>query len=316
MNYHPAALYPSPALFNAFGSTEKRNITDGGSYWFSDNLLLLNGKIIFVGGLRWLQHNTTTETIAGPGTGTFTGVDNPLIKTHRYGAVVRPIESVSLYYVNMDNETPNPGTDEYNNPLLPSFGKDSEYGAKVDFNLGTWHIYGSGTHFLMGLTNVKVGIANPNVPGGIAITQSAEQTSAGYETEWGARYNSSLGHLDFVGNLSHIRTLDQTDGGWNADAASHVASLWVTYTFTSGSANGLTFGGGVYDEGKRREANWYVDTPTTYDIMVRYVFLKNWSLQFNGLNITNQYWIENIAGPGLVVASDPAQYRVSLQYKW
>ena len=54
----------------------------------------------------------------------------------------------------------------------------------------------------------------------------------------------------------------------------------------------------------------------TFTIMGRYEINKNWSVQLNGENITDERYVVFVANPALVQAADGANYRLSLKYHW
>src|SRR5690606_12701594 len=88
----------------------------------------------------------------------------------------------------------------------------------------------------------------PSAPRGECITQNGEVVSKGFEAEARA---SILDGLDLIAAYSFTDVeITESDnaaliGKRPVGVAEHIASLWASYTFGSGTLEGLNLGGGV-----------------------------------------------------------------------
>ncbi|MBL9215387.1 MAG: TonB-dependent receptor [Opitutaceae bacterium] len=307
---------PVELVSTFFTNGDAAAVTTGGSYWIQDNLTLFHDKLILVGGLRWSDSKVDTENLRSNPRTTAT-TNNPLIRTHRYGVVFQPFgKQVSLYYADAKNLTPNLGltSDQVPKPFLDSEGIMEEFGIKFEKSTPQFNVYGNFAHFDMALTNVRTSAV---VNGNVVIVQTKQDNSKGWEAELGFRYKLENSHADLIVTYSDITTIRAADGGWAPEAPENVFSLWGKYTWTSSSLKGLTVGGGVYDQTKKRTGNtYYVDYPATYNLLARYDINERWSVQLNGDNLTDEYYITTIATPGLVLTTNGAQYRLTATYRW
>ncbi len=317
---------PNPTDWNSQYHNVARNTqkTDIGSYWFQDNLTLFRDKVILVGGLRWSDKSSVNEQgnqIIMPGNLTpaynKTLSDSPLIRTHRYGVVVKPVAGVSLYFTDAENLTPTPGFDSFGVPFKDSAGTLQEYGLKFMRKGERYRLHGSVAAFDMLQTNIRTSTPDPSIPGGIRYSQTKSDSTEGWEMELGGRLLFPSGYLEVIGTYYDVTTLRAADGGRASGAPDRTYSLFGKYSWTATALNGLTIGGGVYDQSDLRTGNNNtLDYPVTYSLMARYDIGKKWAVQLNGMNVTDEKYISNAINTGLVQVAPRAEYRVSLKYIW
>ncbi len=298
-----------------FANGDTSAITTSGSWWFQDNVTLLNDKLILVGGLRWSDSIVKTTNLRNQ-PNTLSVIDNPRVQTHRWGAVFKPFgNQLSLYFADAENITPNLGTDSFGVPFKDSAGTMKEYGLKFEKKLDRVSVYGSLAFFDMALTNVRTSALDPVF--GIIIVQTKQDSAEGWEFETGGRLTTDSGHADVMLTYSDLNSVRAADDGWNPEAPETTYSVFAKYSWTSSSLKGLTVGGGFYDQSKKRTGNtYYVDYPVTYSVLARYDVNPRWSLQLNGDNITDERYITTIATPGLVLTALGAQYKLTATLRW
>lgn len=294
------------------------------SYYFQENLSLLKDRLIFVGGLRWFAPGGTSKNNV---TGVVTDDPDTTFKTHKYGVVVRPIPAVSLYYTDSQNAFPQIGrTDRYQGndnlgaPLSTQEGKMKEFGVKVDHKFSpTISAYGSWAHYDMSLTNVRTFGVLPegNPPGSIGVVESAGDLAKGWELEYGLRISTDSGKLDVIGTYADGTSetaADKTIAA--ADFVPRKTSLMARYEWTSGPLSGVMFGATYFDQSTKRNANYWLDFPATYNLFGRYVWGSHWSVQLNLNNITDERYIVAIAANGLVQTEPGFDTKLAIKYKW
>lgn len=326
VNFAADDAYFATAVPGAGLPNSSQSITNATSfsYYGQENLSFFKDKVILVGGLRWFMPGGTNKNNL---TGVITDRPDKTFKTHKYGAVVRPIPAVSVYYTDTSNAFPQTGTtDRYQGndglgaPLDTQQGKDKEYGVKVDFKFTEgFSGYGSIVHYDMALTNVRTFGVLPegNPPGSIGIVQSAEDKAKGWEFEYGLRLKGASGVADVIGSYADGESSTAADPTlWAVDFVPRKVSLLAKYTWTSGPLNGFMIGATYFDQSKKRNANYWIDFPATYNVFGRYVWGKHWSVQLNLNNITDERYIVAIAANGLVQTEPGFDSKLAVKYKW
>jgi outer membrane receptor protein involved in Fe transport len=294
------------------------------SYYFQENLSFLKDKVILIGGLRWFAPYGTDKNNV---TGVSTDRPDKTFKTHKYGLIVRPVPAVSLYYTDSENAFPQvgrtdrfAGNDQLGPPLSIQEGKMEEYGIKLDYKVSdTFTVYGSYAHYDMSLTHVRTfGVLAEGIPpGSIGVVESAADLAQGWELEYGLRFGSRVGSLDFIGTYADGDS--QTAADRNLKAADFVpkkTSLMARYGWTAGPLKGLSAGLSYFDQTTKRNANFWIDFPATYNAFARYAWRKNWTFQVNLNNFTDERYIVAIAGNGLVQTEPGFDGKFAVKFSW
>lgn len=294
------------------------------SYYFQENLSFLQDKLILVGGLRWFRPGGSDRNDV---TGVVTDRPNTPFKTHKYGIVVRPIPALSLYYTDSENAFPQAGfTDRFQGndalgaPLSVQEGKMKEYGLKVEhaFN-DSISVHATYANYDMALTHVRtLGILpEGRPPGSIGIVESAADFAQGWELEYGARAKLSAGNLDLIGTYVDGKSQTAADKTVMAvDFVPQKISLMGRFGWTSGPLKGFGLGASYFDQTRKRNASYWIDFPATYNVFARYEWRKNWSVQLNLNNITDERYIVGIASTGLVQVEQGFDAKLALRYKY
>lgn len=308
--------------YNAARNTQRATT---GSYWIQDNLTLLRDRLILVGGLRWSDASSVNESgniVIQPGNLTtpyrLSRTESPIVKTNRYGIVLKPIKNVSVYYSEAQNSTPVAGFNSDGIPFKNSDGTLKEFGAKITKTTERFSISASVAAFEMAQTQIRIQFPDPSVPTGTRQSQDAAgDTAKGWEAELSGRMNTGNGHLDLVASYYDAKTRRVSDGGRNPGAPDNTYSLFAKYSWTSTALRGLSLGVGTYEQSLVRTGNNNtIDYPPVYNLMARYEFKKRWAVQLNGTNITDETYIANVINASLVQVAPAAEYRLSVRYLW
>lgn len=292
----------------ANGRSEKRF----GTYWLQDNLTLLNDRLILIGGLRWVDSHVVNTNLNAK---TNSIDDQPVLKTHRYGVVYKPMEALSLYFADAINVTATGGLDGYGRTLKNQEGKLKEYGIKIDTDFHNLALTGTLAYFDMANTNVLTTFTDPQL-GLILVQDPTGDTAKGWEAEIRARLKTDNGFLDVVATYYEADTNRISTGGPALEAPGHAYSLFGKYSWESGALQGFSVGAGMFDQSKKLTGAYTTDYPKTYSLLAKYSINKNWSIQVNGDNVTDERYIMFVANPALVITSLSANYRLTVKYKW
>ncbi len=277
-----------------------------------------------VGGLRWFELGGTNKNYI---TNTVTERPSESFSTHKYGIVIRPIPSISLYYTDAANTFPQTGLtdrfqsgDQLGDELKTREGTMEEFGIKIDYDF-TESVsgYGSLVFYDMSLTNIRTFGILPegNPPGTTGVIQSPGDLSKGWELEYGLRIKTASGAFNMIGTYTDGNS--ETAGSPDVPAHDFVPSkisLMGRYEWTSGGLEGLAIGATYFDQDAKRNAAWTIDFPATYNAFARYAWGKNWSVQLNLNNLTDERYIIAVAANGLVQTEPGFDGKLSVRYKW
>lgn len=196
----------------------------------------------------------------------------------------------------------------------------AEYGIKFDYKFNErFSGYGSWTYYDMSLTNVRTfGILPEGVPAGsIGIVQSAADMAKGWELEYGLRFVTDSGELNLIGTYADGKSKTAADPKMMAvDFVPKKTSLMARYSWNSGPLSGLMLGATYFDQSEKRNANYWIDFPATYNLFTRYSWGKHWSAQLNLNNITDERYIVAIAANGLVQTEPGFDTKLAVKYRW
>lgn len=286
------------------------------SWFLQDNVSLVGGKLILVGGLRWINPNRTDVNSI---TKVTTDASVKTTQTHKYGLVYRPANWLSLYYTNAENVTIRSGF--LNNPgvvppvpLKDSFFQMDEIGMKANFNTTkNSSIYATLAYFDMTLTNVPTNVTINNV---LTQIQTAGTKSKGYESDIGAKFRTAVGDWDFIVTYYKVKLRDAVTGLKTNEAPESIYSALIKYSATAGPLNGFMIGAGWREEGSKRSGGFNIDAPAVYTAFAGYSWKDHWSAQLNVENLTNQRYLTVIGTNAQSMVSSSRSIRFSTKYRW
>jgi outer membrane receptor for ferric coprogen and ferric-rhodotorulic acid len=290
------------------------------SYYFQENLSFLQERLVLVGGLRWFSPGGTNENYM---TKAVTNRPDTVFRTHKYGAVVKVLPSLSLYYTDAQNIFLQTGftdkfaaNDQLGAPLDNQRGKLSEYGLKYSYDVSNKvSLFATIANFDMQLTNVRTfGDLGNGVQG---IIQSAQDKGKGWEYDLGLRLSTDGGTLDLIATYFDGESAIAADRTvQSVDFVPRKYSLLAKYGWTEGALKGLAIGGSIMDQTAKRNGNYLIDFPRLFNLFATYRLNKNWETQLNIDNVTDERYIVAIAATGLVQTADLRVARLSVKYSW
>ena len=302
------------------------NFAEGKNLYIQDNLSVWKDRVILMGGLRWtlprgmrsidniFPTNTVKETL-GSGSGKRTPT--------RYGIAIKPLPSVSVYYSSTAHNAQfgQKGftTEDIPQPYRPQEATFEEFGAKIDHVFSkSIRLNASVAYFKNATTNIITQTGQLNSKGQLIVKQDAAgDVTKGWELSCTAQIKFNHGgHADVIANYYNADSRLAASGLTTIDAISDAYSILGRYTRTSGLLKGVMLGGGMYHQGPKRQANWKIVTPTTYDLFARYTLNKHWGFQFNMDNVTNERYVVSAILLGLAQASQPRRTRIGATYSW
>lgn len=295
------------------------------SYYFQENLTFWKDRLIFVGGLRWFKPGGTNENQV---TSLITQRDAKEFKVHKYGIVFKVLPSLSIYATDAQNVFIAAfgrtdrfiANDQLGEPFRDSEGKLREVGLKFDRKVSNKiSIYGSAALFKMEQTNIRTFGTLPS--GQQGLIQSAKDSSEGWETDLGAQLKLAQGQADIVLTFFDGDSAIAADQGrpYVRQAAGFVPrkfSFFGKYSWTTGPLRGVRIGGGLETEADKRNGAHVLHHPLIADAFLGYTWRKNWDVQLNLSNLTDERYIIQVAANGLVQGSDTFRTKLTLRYRW
>ncbi len=297
-------------------TSSSRTKTDSVSYYVQNSVSFWDERISVIGGLRWID---STSRGVNRVNGNQSETANPVFRTHKYGALFKVLPTVTLYYTNAENLFLQSG---FTNEEVPRLrrnqeGQLDEIGVKMDRRLSeNIHAFGALTYFDMALTNVEVITGEFNSRGELIKAQSAQNTSKGWEVDFGISATVGSGRFDSVVTYYNADTIDASTNAPSKDSVKESYSIMGKYAWLDGPLKGLMLGAGLYDQGPKINSPYLIDFPTTYNVFGAYRFNDNWRVQLNVNNVTDKRYVIGYAATGLVAASEGLSVRAALDYKW
>ncbi|MBL9216027.1 MAG: TonB-dependent receptor [Opitutaceae bacterium] len=308
--------------------TKTKTSSRAASYYIFENASFWKDRIILAGGLRWYKPQQTIQNDVA-NTLTDSNLDN--FQVHNYGVVFKVLPQVSLYYLNSENVFPPDAAvftdrftsgDRLGEPFRQQEGQLEEYGVKFQHNFTKdFQVYGSVAIFDMAQTNLRTtGVLES---GQLGQVQSGRDESEGWETDIGIQAKAGPGRFDVIltyfDGTSNVSSAVGTKVGLAKEANNFVPtnySALVKYSWAEGALKGLMLGLGTYKEDPLRNATFSISRPQRYDGFARYVWGNSWEAQVNLENLTDERYIVQVYGTGLVQASDPFRTRFTVRYRW
>lgn len=229
------------------------------------------------------------------------------------------------------------GMDYHQNALKPMKGRQFEAGLKFEpqgydasITLSAFHIAKNNVT----ATDPDISHVCPGLPQNRCITQNGEVVSKGFEAEARA---SILDGLDLIAAYSFTDVeITESDnaaliGKRPVGVAEHMASLWASYTFGSGTLEGLNLGGGVRHIGPSFGTDineWIAGLPskvpgyTLVDLAFGYDFgrknpgLEGLRLDVKINNLFDKKYVAACNGYGSCVYGEGRSALATMRYRW
>lgn len=304
--------------FNYWGATQ--NTTAETVAWYASDSIKLNEYWDIMGGVRNDQFRTAYTDLNQPyATGTLSREDSML--SYRYGAVFHPTKYSSIYFASGVSYNPaaefgtlsSAGNNAANVLLPPEKNNVREFGVKVDLipNKLTW----SGALFKIEKTNLRIptdpnNTTGPLVLNGLAISQGVEFGLVGKITD---QWQITAGYAYTDTEIAKTSNLAEL-GKMLPNTPLNSFTLWTTYDLTPQWTIG---GGATWNSEAYANTTNLAEVPAywKFDAMTAYKIDKNWTLQLNVYNITNElYYSQYYAGHAVPA---PSRYATaSLRVRW
>jgi iron complex outermembrane receptor protein len=231
----------------------------------------------------------------------------------RVGLLVNPGRSTAIYASYTNSFLPQYGVSRTGERFDSQRGRQFEVGAKQ--NLLGDRLFVTLALYTLSKTNVPT--TDPEDPRFSILT--GEQQSEGVELEATGKVTRQW---SMIANYAYIDASVSKDnrllvGSELVGIPKHSAGVWTTYDLDRGSLAGLTLGGGVYAATERQAR-----LPNVATLIPSYLKLdafvgyraRQWSIQLNVKNLTNEKWYE--AQGSNVVPQASRHALVSLGYQF
>jgi len=273
---NPVFNRAKPAVPAGASDSTGDSIGDTGHISYSHTLNLFEGKLSLVAGLGRDYTNNRAYNLVVGGPPTFEQYVRET--THRYGAVYRPVESVSFFVNNSSTYLPQTNKDYLGNFLPSTQGEVVDLGVK--FNTANERIVGSVTYFDLTASGIRT--QDFDHPG--FWLASGEQNNKGYEIELAVKPtdNSQIIATYYRGDIKDTKTGVRLNNSVN-----QTYSLIAKYDFDSG----LTVGTTMYHQGFRLQSGttgW--PAWTVWNAFVNYRVNKQLSLSLNIENLEDKLY--------------------------
>jgi iron complex outermembrane receptor protein len=303
---------PEPTWANTNSET---NSTET-SYYIQDVVTMFNGKLIAVGGFRWIKGD---DDVTNLNTGDISSSETDTRRIYRIGAVYKPIDRISIYASKSTTFNLNPGDNHLGEQLKDSDGINEEIGLKFDnFNFLGGKVFGTIALFDMTLTNVR--IVTVDDEGNNLVLQDAENTSEGIEFDIGFTREIGSGEFQSIFTASFMDIRD-ANGLVPVESPKQLWSFLFSYKFTEGALESLKLGFGGSFEGRKdtrfsRSTGYYIPSNEVFTAFARYTIMDNWELGVTIDNLTDDRSYRRAHTDGLAGRRRGQSVEFSLGYKW
>lgn len=311
--YSPTVRVPLPEFSNDPTTRPSSERTNAKAYAM-DSIKLWKDRIVLAGGVTRSWYKTADYQVA---TGTFRHTVKGVKDTKQYGIVLRPIESVSLYYGYNQNFNPQTGTLGIEHPdgtvtegpsAPPQQSISNEFGVKLRLLGGrlSWNV----AHFDIDLTNRRETILGTGwsrlIGGG---------SSKGWETDMFYQVTSNW---SLLASYADMEVLDSR-GNPVQYATTQTANLWTRYNFDQGALKGFGIAGGFNHTGDRPihfGANRYrVDGRTLVNAALYYGW-KRYKVQVNVSNLFDENYVAGAWLPARIYFGDGRNITATVTYSF
>ncbi|MEH1890920.1 MAG: TonB-dependent siderophore receptor [Nostoc sp.] len=281
---------------------------DALGFYLQDQVTLANNLKLLVGGRYDLVENESADRIASTAS-----VQSDSAFSPRVGIVYQPIAPVSLYASYSRSFEQVTGAAQDNTLFKPQLGTQYEVGVKTDLFDNKL----SATLALYELTLTNVLTSDPtNLDYSV---QTGEQRSRGVELSVTGEILPGWNVIGFYGYTDARVTKDNDIpvGNRVEGVPEHVASLWTTYTFVTGSLKGFGGGIGFNYVGDNKPDNLNTYTIPSYFLTDAALYYRNNNLSV-GLNLNNifnvRYYEASFDYLQRIIPGRP--YTAELTVKW
>lgn len=297
--------------FNSDGRTESEIF----SYYVQSFLSTFNDRLIFSGGIRWID----SIQFSRPITNVVTRTAAPVKSAPRLSLMYKASENLSVYVTKADTVPSGQGNNQRGEPLPFTAGELEEVDLKFfGLNALGGSLYGSLAYFNMAKTNVRVILPDIDPQTGFSIiTTAGGDTSKGFEVDLGFRAPAGPGSVDIIVTHYDAKTRNSKNGR-AAFAPDTVTSLLLKYGFEDGTLEGFSFGLGWYNEGDKLASGsqiFILAPKESYELFATYDW-KKWRFGLNVSNLSDERGVDRFAVNGLVQSTDPRRIRLSVGYRW
>ena len=281
---------------------------DALGFYLQDQVTLANNLKLLLGGRYDLVENESADRIAST-----TSVQSDSAFSPRVGIVYQPIAPVSLYASYSRSFEQVTGAAQDNTLFKPQLGTQYEVGVKTDLFDNKL----SATLALYDLTLTNILTSDPtNLDYSV---QTGEQRSRGVELSVTGEILPGWNVIGFYG-YTDARISKDNDipvGNRVEGVPEHVASLWTTYTFLTGSLKGFGGGIGFNYVGDNKPDNLNTYTIPSYFLTDAALYYRNNNLSI-GLNLNNifnvRYYEASFDYLQRIIPGRP--YTAELSVKW
>lgn len=300
-------VYGQP-LGDTLGGVDVYFRDDALGFYLQDQVTLANNLKLLVGGRYDLVENEFANRIASTAS-----VQSDSAFSPRVGIVYEPIAPVSLYASYSRSFEQVTGADKNDSLFKPQLGTQYEVGVKTDLFDNKL----SATLALYQLTLTNILTTDPTDRD--FEVQTGEQRSRGVELSVTGEILPGWNVIGFYGYTDARITKDNDlpVGKRVEGVPAHVASLWTTYTFGTGSLKGFGGGIGFNYVGDQMPDNFDTYTIPSYFLTNAALYYRNNNFSI-GLNLNNifnvRYYEASFDYLQRIIPGRP--YTAELSVKW
>ncbi len=321
--FAPAA----PTFTSVSGITE--NISRTKQLYVSENLSLFDNRLVLSGGVARAYYQIRVNDKLR----TLRAANDTDATLPSYGAVVRVIPQVSLYYGFSKQSTPIGPSTTSTIPFRLQTSRQTEYGVRVQ--LLENKIYATVSHFDIKQDNFSVpNPANLTVPPPNPALPALfmDRLAHGWEFEASAALTTNL---SLIGNYTSYKNRTPFGQPFRGTAEKSGA-LWASYAFKADTLKGLTLGLGLDYLDKRPgdapsstptsaststnvvlpQPTFWLPSRTLVSASVQYAWAANWQVQLNVDNLFNQDYLAASINRYLVYPGVPLTARLRITRKF
>ncbi len=279
------------------------------------NKIILNGGVANFSFSGYIVNKIGTSTPLTPGSGD--------INTVNYGAVIKPLPNVALYYGHTENAAPATSFNQVAAGLAPVFSKGIDDEVGVKFQLLEGRLFAMVDYYA--ITQTGYALANPGnntspPPTTLLPPIYSTRNARGWEYQLTAALTKQL---SLIANFTSFKNRDPNNVPFRA-GAEQSGGAYVRYEFTDGAIKGFAAAVGVNYMAKRpgdaasgytaatpttalipNQPSFYLPAQTLADVNLSYT-RGNAIYRFNVFNVFNKV---NWVGGGSRTGSDPGNPR-------